>query len=40
MHRFQLGGEGSLLVVGLDGPAALALEHDELSERYLVEPTE
>jgi hypothetical protein len=40
MHRFQLGGEGSLLVVGLHGPAALALEHDELGERHLVEPTE
>ena len=40
MHRFQLGGEGSLLVVGLHGPAALALEHDELSKRHLVEPTE
>ena len=40
LHSFQRGGEGLLLVVELDRPVPLALEHDELCERHLVEPAE
>jgi len=34
MDRLQLAGAGSLLVVRLDRPLPLALEHDELAERH------
>jgi len=34
MDRVELAGAGSLLVVRLDRPLPLALEHDELAERH------
>ena len=40
VQRLSLTGKESLLVDGLHRPFALALEHDELDKRHLVESAE